>query len=82
MGGNINGVLLFPATAGNPIRRDVIAGNPPVQVRVSAGSPVGVDIRDASPPGANTFRENHCITYQGTTVPAPCPNFPRARGLH
>ena len=80
IGGNINGVLLFPATAGNMIRRNVIAGNHPVQVAVSAGTPVGVDIRDASPPGANTFRENHCITYEGTTVPAPCPNFPRARG--
>lgn len=80
MAGNINGVLLFPATAGNMIRRNVIAGNPPVQVAVTAGTPVGADIRDASAPGANTFRENHCITYEGTTLPAPCPSFPRARG--
>lgn len=80
IGGNIDGVLLFPATAGNLIRRNVIAGNPPVQVAVSAGTPVGVDIRDASPPGTNTFRENHCIKYEGATVPAPCPHFPTSRG--
>lgn len=50
------------------------------RLSVSAGTPVGVDIRDASAPGANTFRENHCITYEGTTLPAPCPSFTRARG--
>lgn len=80
IGGNINGVLLFPATAGNLIRRNLIAGNPPTQVSVTAGSPVGVDIRDASPAGANIFEENHCITYEGATMPPPCPNFPRFRG--
>ena len=80
IGGNINGILIFPATAGNVIRRNAIAGNPPVQVAVTAGSPVGVDIRDASPPGANSFVENLCITYEGATAPAPCPNFPPARG--
>lgn len=80
IGGNINGVLLFPGAARNLIRRNAIAGNPPVQVSVSAGSPVGVDIRDASPPGANRFVENLCITYEGATTPAPCPSFPRAKG--
>jgi hypothetical protein len=80
IGGNINGILLFPLTARNVIRRNVIAGNPPVQVSATAGSPIGVDVRDASPPGANTFTDNHCITYEGATVPAPCPNFPATRG--
>jgi hypothetical protein len=77
IGGNINGILLFPLTAGNLIRRNIIAGNPPVQVSVTAGTPVGVDIRDASAPGANSFQENLCITYEGATTPPPCPNFPR-----
>ena len=80
IGGNINGILLYPLTTGNLIRRNLIAGNPPVQVSASAGTPVGVDIRDASAPGANMFDENHCITYEGAKTPAPCPNFPRARG--
>lgn len=80
IGGNINGILLFPATAGNLIRNNLIAGNPPVQVSVTAGTPVGADIRDASLAGANTFEDNHCITYEGATAPPPCPNFPRSRG--
>jgi hypothetical protein len=37
---------------------------------------VGADIRDFAVPGANTFEENLCITYEGpATVPreaAPC----------
>jgi hypothetical protein len=77
IGGNINGILLFPLTSGNVIRRNVIAGNPPVQVSVTAGSPIGVDIRDASAAGANTFRDNLCITYEGATTPPPCPNYSR-----
>jgi nitrous oxidase accessory protein NosD len=81
IGGNINGIIVFPLTARNLIRRNIIAGNPPVQVSVTAGSPIGVDIRDASPPGANTFADNHCITYEGATFPPPCPNFPRASGI-
>lgn len=80
IGGNINGILIVPAAVGNLIARNVIAGNPPVQVSVTAGSPVGADIRDASAANANTFVENHCITYEGATTPAPCPNFPRKRG--
>jgi nitrous oxidase accessory protein NosD len=80
IGGNINGVLLFPLTTRNVIRRNVIAGNPPVQISVTAGTPVGVDILDASAPGANTFAENHCVTYDGAATPPPCPNFSRSRG--
>ena len=80
IGGNINGILLYPLTVGNVIRHNLIAGNPPVQVAVTAGTPVGADIRDASRAGANSFVENHCITYEGATVPAPCPNFPKDRG--
>jgi hypothetical protein len=75
IGGNINGILLFPLTVGNLIRRNVIAGNPPVQVSVTAGTPVGVDIRDASAAAANTFENNLCITYEGATSPPPCPSF-------
>lgn len=93
IGGNINGMLIFSTAAGNLIRHNVIAGNPPVQVEVSAGTVVGYDIRDGSPAGANTFQDNHCITYLGASfesgnnaspknggTSAPCPNFPRARG--
>jgi hypothetical protein len=83
IGGNINGILISAPAVGNVIRRNVIAGNPPVQVSVSFPAPetdpVGVDIRDASPANANRFEKNHCITYQGATRPAPCPNFPRPR---
>jgi hypothetical protein len=82
IGGNINGILIFQATSGNLIRRNIIAGNPPVQVSVTAGTPVGVDIRDASPPGANTFHENLCVTYEGATLPRPCPNFPHYSTQH
>lgn len=82
IGGNINGILIFPATSGNVIRRNIIAGNPPVQVSVTAGTPVGVDIRDASPAAANTFHENLCVTYEGATVPRPCPSFPRYSTHH
>lgn len=96
IGGNINGVLLFQDTRGNLIRNNLIAGNPPVQVAVTAGTPIGADIRDASPAGANIFRDNHCITYEGVSFESgsgtrsrndgaagrPCPNFPAARGHH
>jgi hypothetical protein len=96
IGGNINGVLLFQGATGNLIRRNLIAGNPPSQLAPTAGTPVGVDIRDASPSGANTFEDNHCITYEGASFESgsnasrtndgtpgrPCPNFPRARGHH
>ena len=80
LGGNINGILLTQQTARNLIRRNVIAGNPPIQVSFTAGTSVGADIRDASAAGANTFRENWCITYEGATFPRPCPSFPRVRG--
>lgn len=80
VGGNINGLLVFPTATGNLIRRNLFAGNPPVQVSATAGSPVGVDIRNTSPAGANTFRDNHCITSEGAITPDPCPNFPRSRG--
>jgi len=82
IGGNVNGILLFPATSGNVIRRNIIAGNPPVQLSVTHGTPVGVDIRDASPPGANVFHENICVTYEGASVPRPCPSFPRYSTHH
>jgi hypothetical protein len=84
IGGNINGILIVPTATGNVIRQNIIAGNPPVQVSVNFDTPpgadltpVGVDIRDAAPAGANTFHENLCVTYEGATVPRPCPNFPK-----
>ena len=83
IGGNINGILIFPLTRDNLIRRNIIAGNPPVQVSPTlTGSPVGVDIRDASPPGANTFHENLCVSYEGATMPPPCPSFPKYSTHH
>jgi hypothetical protein len=82
IGGNINGVALFPLSAtatpmGNLIRKNVIAGNPPTGV----GPLVGADIHDLSAPGANTFRQNLCLTYRGVAAtPPPCPNVPRFAG--
>jgi hypothetical protein len=82
IGGNINGLFIVPTATGNVIRRNIIAGNPPVQLSVGAGTPVGADIRDASPAGANTFHENLCVTYEGATLPRPCPNFPNYSTHH
>jgi parallel beta-helix repeat protein len=83
IGGNINGILIVPQTSRNVIRRNIIAGNPPVELSPTiTGSPVGVDIRDASPAGANTFHENLCVSYEGATLPRPCPNFPRYSTHH
>jgi hypothetical protein len=81
MGGNINGLALFPLGPDIPtknlIKRNVIAGNPPIEV--SAGGAVGSDIRDfAGSAASNKFKENLCITYTfgGTNVqpvtPSPC----------
>jgi parallel beta-helix repeat protein len=81
IGGNINGILLFPATANNLIRKNVIVGNPPIQVEASSTLElVGVDIHDFSAPGSNTFEENLCITYTGGHTPPPCPSIPQYAG--
>jgi nitrous oxidase accessory protein NosD len=80
IGGNINGIRITATAVNNLIRRNVIAGNPPVQVDPTPVPAVGVDVRDFSPAGANTFEENLCITYEGATVPPPCPNFPKFAG--
>jgi hypothetical protein len=78
IGGNINGILVFPGASANLIRKNVIAGNPAIQVQV--GSPaVGFDIRNFSPPGANRFEENLCITSFPIGNP-PCPNLPQWAG--
>jgi Right handed beta helix region len=95
LGGNINGVFICPNAQGNLIQKNVIAGNPPIQVSASPGvdpapDPVGADVRDFSPAGANTFKENLCITYTGPT-PSAClrpavgsaglvPNLPQFAG--
>ena len=73
IGGNLNGVFIAPTTlGGNVIRRNIIAGNPPVQVSNEFPS-IGADIQDLSAAGANTFEDNHCLTYSGAG-PSPCPN--------
>jgi len=86
MGGNINGLALFPLSpaatpTGNLIRRNVIVGNPPIEVSAAnlGINPVGADIRDLSAPGSNRFEENLCITYTGASRP-PCPNVPNLSG--
>ena len=78
IGGNLNGVLIGPATlGGNVIRRNIIAGNPPVQVSKEFGASIGADIQDLSKPvmGTNIFEDNRCLTYAGLTIPAPCPQI-------
>lgn len=78
IGGNLNGVLIGPATlGGNVIRRNIIAGNPPVQVSTTFGASIGADIQDLSKPvmGTNIFEDNRCLTYAGLTAPAPCPTI-------
>jgi hypothetical protein len=79
IGGNLNGVLIGPATlGGNVIRRNIIAGNPPVQVSKDFGASIGADIQDLSAPGTNTFEDNRCLTYVGAG-PSPCPNVGKPR---
>lgn len=86
IGGNINGLALFPigtaTPAGNLIRRNVIVGNPPIEVSADNPglNPVGADIRDFSAPGSNTFEENLCMTYTGAANPPPCPNVTKFAG--
>lgn len=75
IGGNINGILLFPATSGNVIRKNVIAGNPHVQL----GPGIGFDIRNFSSAVANRFEENLCVTSDPPGNP-PCPNLPQFAG--
>lgn len=79
IGGNTNGILLFPATQGNLIQKNMVAGNPPIQVSASSGPAVGVDIRDFSVAGANAFEDNLCITYTGAN-PSPCLKLPQFAG--
>ncbi len=77
-GGNVpNGITIFPAAAGNTLRRNQAVGNPPVSD--SLGIPfatTGRDIRNLSPAGANTFKQNLCET----SINAPCPNLPHFAG--
>jgi hypothetical protein len=86
IGGNINGLALFPLGAatptGNLIRKNVIVGNPPIEVSAANPliNPVGADIRDFSAAGANTFEDNLCLTYTGATNPPPCPDVPKFSG--
>ncbi|MDQ3173107.1 MAG: right-handed parallel beta-helix repeat-containing protein [Acidobacteriota bacterium] len=86
IGGNINGLALFPTSptatpTGNVIRKNVIIGNPPIDVSAAnpAINPVGADIRDFSAPGSNMFEDNLCITYTGAS-PNPCLRLPQFAG--
>jgi Right handed beta helix region len=79
IGGNINGLALFPLPglpppSGNLIKKNVIAGNPPIEISADNPgiNPVGADIRDFSVPGTNKFEDNLCITYTGGETPPPC----------
>jgi parallel beta-helix repeat protein len=72
--GNTNGIFLAAGVQGNVIRRNLIIGNPPVQVAVDNPSTNGVDIKNLADDGANTFRNNICLT----SVNAPCPAVGRA----
>lgn len=79
IGGNLNGVYIA-SPAGNVIRRNIIAGNPPVQVSHHFGDNIGKDIQDVSPASTNNiFEENYCLTYAGTSDPAPCPSISERR---
>jgi hypothetical protein len=86
IGGNINGVALFPTSAtatptGNVIRKNVILGNPPIEISAAnpAIDPVGADIRDFSAAGSNRFEDNLCMTYTGLS-PNPCLKLPQFSG--
>ena len=74
--GNVNGVYLGGGgqVFGNTIRRNIIAGNPPAQVVSTFGRAIGADIQDFALVGANSFKENYCLTYAGAG-PSPCPNL-------
>jgi hypothetical protein len=83
VGGNINGLALFPAGGVTPtnnlIKKNVIAGNPPTEVYERIGPTGGSDVRDFAGAAANNrFEENLCLTYTfgGTGVepisPSPC----------
>jgi hypothetical protein len=82
VGGNINGLALFPAfgftPTNNRITKNIFAGNPPTEVFDKFGPEAGSDIRDfAGAVAGNTFKENLCLTYTVGTglspvAPAPC----------
>jgi hypothetical protein len=83
VGGNINGLALFPlATIGAPtnnlIKRNIFAGNPPTEVSDKFTGLAGSDIRDfVGAAGNNRFEQNLCLTYTfgggGVTPVAPIP---------
>jgi hypothetical protein len=82
VGGNINGLALFPLAGGlipqnNLIKRNVFAGNPPTMVYEEVGPAGGSDVRDfVGAAGNNRFELNLCLTYLGPSAnpiaPDPC----------
>src|SRR5438128_9244238 len=71
--GNVTGVRIQPASTGNVLRGNVIAGNPPILVSNNApdNAASGFDIMNLSAAAANTFENNTCIT----SMNAPCANL-------
>ena len=70
--GNANGIILFPGTTGNFLRKNFIIGNPGVEASVDhASATAGFDIQNLATPGANDFVGNTCVT----SINAPCPSI-------
>jgi hypothetical protein len=68
----VNGIILFPGSAGNLLRNNFIMGNPGVEASIDhASATSGFDVLNLATPGANTFQANVCLT----SVNAPCPAF-------
>jgi hypothetical protein len=68
--GNANGIILFPGSAENLVRKNFIVGNPGVEASVDhASATSGFDVRNLATAGANTFQANICLT----SVNGPCP---------
>jgi hypothetical protein len=59
-------------------QNNLVEENPPIQIAATFGATVGADIQEVSTQGGNTFAENLCLTYAGSTVPAPCPSIPKS----
>ena len=76
--GNTTGIRINMVVVGNLIIENVVVGNPPIQVSNSfpATAAFRADIRNLSPAGANTFKENFCLTYLGSWT-GSLSQFPR-----
>jgi parallel beta-helix repeat protein len=75
--GNTTGIFVAPGVQGNVFRRNLVVGNPPIQIAIDNSSDNFVDIRNLADDGANTFRENICLS----SINAPCPAVGRGSSL-